>query len=143
MKNSSTKITKKETPIQLPFDTARSTAALKLISGAIFETKVDNTHPIGYGFTEKTLPVFRNNKVIVKPSTNPYSNPVVYTGDPQVAGYCSAENVDLLRKSAGVIATSSGRGTVIIIPQNPNFRAFWYGSNRIMFNAIFFGGLSN
>lgn len=143
VKNSSTKMTKKETPIQLPFDTARSTAALKLISGAIFETTVDNTHPIGYGFTEKTLPVFRNNKVIVKPSTNPYSNPVVYTGDPQVAGYCSAENVDLLRNSAGVIATGSGRGTVIIIPQNPNFRAFWYGSNRIMFNAIFFGGLSN
>ena len=132
-----------ENPIQLSFDSARSTSALKLISGAIFETKVDNTHPIGYGFSEKTLPVFRNNKVIVKPSTNPYSNPVVYTADPQVAGYCSEENVDLLRNSAGVIATGSGRGTVIVIPQNPNFRAFWYGSNRVMFNSIFFGGLSN
>ncbi len=143
VKNPAKETMKKETPIQLPFDTARSTAALKLISGAIFETKVDNTHPIGYGFSEKTLPVFRNNKVIVKPSTNPYSNPIVYTADPQVAGYCSAENVDLLRNSAGVIATGSGRGTVIVIPQNPNFRAFWYGSNRIMFNSIFFGSLSN
>ncbi len=131
-----------EKPIQLPFANARDNEALQRISGAIFDTLVDPTHPIGYGVTSKNLPVFRNNRIILKPSKNPYRNPVVYTADPQISGYCSQKNVDLLRNSAAVIAERSGTGTVIMIPQDPNFRAFWYGTNRLMFNAVFFGSMA-
>ncbi|MEC9094593.1 MAG: M14 family metallopeptidase [Planctomycetota bacterium] len=116
---------------QRPFDQARNDAALKLISGAIFNTTVDRTHPLGYGFHSKTLAVFRNNKVILKPAANPYTNAVVYTEDPQIAGYCSPDNIQRLKNSAGALSLRSGAGTVMVIPQNPNFRAFWYGTSRL------------
>lgn len=132
-----------KTAIQKPFDQARNDAALKLISGAIFETKIDTTHPIGYGYSANKLQVFRNNKVILEPSSDLYKNAVVYTDNPQVAGYCSQENVEVLKNSAAAISIEKGRGSVIVIPQNPNFRGFWYGTNRLFFNAVYFGEHTN
>lgn len=132
-----------EPVLQKPFADARSDAALKLISGAIFDTRIDLTHPLGYGFVDDKLPVFRNNRVIIKPSSNPYVNAVVYTDSPQIAGYCSEENIRLLSRSAGALSATRGRGTVMVIPQNPNFRAFWHGTQRLFWNAVFFGDLAD
>jgi hypothetical protein len=28
---------------------------------------------------------------------------------------------------------------VVALPDDPNFRGFWYGGNRVFFNAVFFG----
>ncbi|MFT7633256.1 MAG: hypothetical protein ACI87E_004311, partial [Mariniblastus sp.] len=64
--------------IQKPFDSASNERALKLISGAIFKTNIDITHPLLFGFSESTLPVFRNHATFLKPSSNPYCNPMVY-----------------------------------------------------------------
>lgn len=128
-----------ETVLQRPFDQARNDAALKLISGAIFDTQLNQTHPLCYGLNRDRLPVFRNNKVIIRPSKNPYANAMVYTADPQIAGYCSQANVALLKNSAAAYSARLESGTVIVIPQNPNFRGFWYGTARVFENAIFFG----
>jgi hypothetical protein len=32
-----------------------------------------------------------------------------------------------------------GKGRVILFTDNTNFRAFWYGTNKFLMNAIFFG----
>ena len=32
-----------------------------------------------------------------------------------------------------------GKGKVIYFTDNTNFRAFWYGTNKLLMNAIFFG----
>jgi hypothetical protein len=32
---------------------------------------------------------------------------------------------------------------VIAMPDNPNFRAFWYGTNKLFLNSIFFGQIIN
>jgi hypothetical protein len=34
-----------------------------------------------------------------------------------------------------------GRGKVINMADNTNFRAFWYGTNKLFANAIFFGNI--
>ncbi len=31
------------------------------------------------------------------------------------------------------------KGKVIYFTDNTNFRAFWYGTNKLLMNAIFFG----
>jgi hypothetical protein len=36
-------------------------------------------------------------------------------------------------------ATRLGSGTVILMADNPNFRAFWYGTSKLYLNAILFG----
>ena len=128
-------------PLRIPYADAADTAAFKLIKGAIFETHVDRTHPLGFGITDDRLPVFRSNSVMLEPAKNPYSTPVLYTDEPLLSGYVSGDNLDLLRGSASVVVQKSGRGRVILMADNPNFRAFWYGTNRLFLNAVFFGSV--
>ena len=35
--------------------------------------------------------------------------------------------------------TGFGDGNIIYLTDNTNFRAFWYGTNGLLLNAIFFG----
>jgi hypothetical protein len=110
-----------------------------VIGGAIFNTKIDLTHPMGYGFNNENLTVFRNSTQFLQKGKNVYSNPVVYTDSPLASGYVSDENLEKLKNSAAVIINRYGGGKVITMTDNPNFRAFWYGTNKLFANAIFFG----
>lgn len=76
---------------------------------------------------------------MLEPSADPYSTPVVYTDRPLLSGYVSQENLSSLPGTGSVIVQPEGRGRVILMVDNPNFRAFWYGTNRLFFNAVFFG----
>ncbi len=111
----------------------------QVVGGSIFETEVDLTHPLLYGYTREKLPVFRDNRIMMKPTENPYASPVRYTEDPQLSGYVSEKNEELLSGIAGVAVSNYGSGRVILMPDNPNFRAFWYGTNKLFANALFFG----
>lgn len=129
-------------PLQKPFASASDERALQLISGAIFNTKVDLTHPLLYGFTQPTLPVFRSHGNFLQPSSNPYRNPLIYDSEqPLLAGYCSTENVEKFKGSASVVVEPSGRGRFILMADEPNFRGFWKGTSRLFLNAVFFGEL--
>lgn len=128
--------------IQKPFDSASNQRALRLISGAIFKTKIDTTHPLLYGFEDPHLAVFRNHARFLSPSSNPYCNPVVYDSEsPLMAGYCSDENVEKFKGSASVVVRPSGKGRFVLMADNPNFRGFWKATNRVFLNAIYFGEL--
>lgn len=124
--------------ISFPYDNQGNRRGAQVIGGAIFEIEMDLTHPLAYGFTDSTLPVFRNTTLFIKRSAHPYSQPFVYTEDPLLSGYISDRNLNLLRNSAAAQINSMGRGRVICLPDNPNFRAFWYGTNKVFANAIFF-----
>lgn len=129
--------------IQKPFDTASNERALKLISGAIFRTQVDLTHPLLYGFARRELPVFRSHSRFLTPSKNAYCNPIIYDPDlPLMAGYCSDENVERFKGSASVVVHPTGRGQFILMADNPNFRGFWKATSRVFLNAIYFGDLA-
>jgi hypothetical protein len=110
-----------------------------VIGGAIFNAKIDLTHPLGYGFNGDDITVFRNSTLFLNKGENPYSTPVYYAEDPLAAGYISDENLETLRGSAAVVVSRYGSGKVITMTDNPNFRAFWYGTNKLFANAIFFG----
>jgi len=115
----------------------------QVIGGAIFETSLDLTHPLAYGYTDTQLPIFRSNTLFLEPSKNPYANPALYTANPLMAGYISKANLQLAKNSAAVDVSNLGAGKVIAMPDNPNFRAFWYGTNKLFLNSIFFGQIIN
>ena len=138
----STKPSEADGTIQKPFDSSSNERALRLISGAIFKTKIDTTHPLLYGFENKQLAVFRNHARFLSPSSNPYCNPVIYDSQsPLMAGYCSDENVERFKGSASVVVRTSGKGRYILMADNPNFRGFWKATSRVFLNAIYFGEL--
>lgn len=111
----------------------------QVIGGAIFNTQADLSNPLFYGYSSNEIPVFRNSTIIMKRSKNAYANPLMYTNNPLLSGYSSFENLERLKASAAVQTDSFGKGHVITFTDNPNFRAFWYGTNRMFLNALFFG----
>jgi hypothetical protein len=108
------------------------------IPGSIFSVKLDLTHPLCYGYTRNNIPVFKSGTSAAGKVADIYNNPAVYTADPLMSGYCTKENSDHLKGTAFV---SVHRGRIISIYDNTNFRAIWYGTNKIFLNAVFFGQL--
>ena len=85
------------------------------------------------------MPIFRNTTLFMEKAKNEYANPVRYTKSPLLNGYISEENLKLLSGTSAITINRMGRGKVISFTDNTNFRAFWYGTNRLFVNAVFFG----
>lgn len=122
-----------------PYALAERYKGAQLIAGAIFQVKLDPTHPIGYGYKEPTLSVFKDNTIFLEKIKDPYNAPLIYSNDPLVSGYITEPNRKTMKNTPAVVATAYGAGKVIVMTDNPNFRAFWYGTNKLFLNAIFFG----
>ena len=111
----------------------------RVLGGAILETQADLTHPLLYGFRRTQVPVFRRGNLAFEVGKNPYSTPLVYTDEPVLSGYVHPESEAHLAGTASLIVTGRGGGRVICFADNPNFRAFWFGTNRLFLNGLFFG----
>ena len=111
----------------------------QVIGGAIFETKLARSHPIAFGYKNNSLPLFRNSTLFVPADKNSYNNPIQYTKNPLMSGYISKKNLEELSGTVPFKVNGKGRGQIIYFTDNTNFRAFWYGTNKLLMNAIFFG----
>jgi hypothetical protein len=126
-------------PAFVPFAARRNFEGAKAIGGSIYLAHLDNTHPLGYGYRSKELPVYRNSSIFFKPSKNKYQTPVHYTENPLLGGYISNANLEKVKQSASVLISPVGQGRVVHFIDNPNFRGTWFGTNKLFLNAIFFG----
>ena len=122
------------------FEQRRDFSGAQVIGGAIFEAKQDRSHPINFGYTGDRLSLFRNTTLFIKADSTSYKNPIQYTKSPLQAGYISKINLKAIPETRPFVHQNAGRGEVILFTDNTNFRAFWYGTNKLLMNAIFFGG---
>jgi hypothetical protein len=129
----------RETEGGLAYADASQNRGAQFIGGSIFEVTLDNTHPLTYGYHNETLSVFRNSTIFMEAPENPYAAPLRYTENPLVSGYISEENLAVLPGTASVIVGGRGSGRIIMMADNPNFRAFWFGTNKLFANSLFFG----
>jgi hypothetical protein len=130
---------KTENPAKdITFEQRSDHSGAQRIGGAIFETKLDRSHPIAFGFKDDQLPMFRNTTLFVEPHKESYRNPITYTESPLMSGYISKINLDSLKNTVPFQHANYGRGNVIGFTDNTQFRAFWYGTNKLLMNAIFF-----
>jgi hypothetical protein len=109
------------------------------INGAIARAQIDPTHPLFYGYRQTTLPVFRNVTTFVEIPGNPYAAPLRYADNPLWSGYMSTPRQKQLAGTAGIVVGAIGSGRVIASTDNPVFRAFWFGTDKLLANAVFFG----
>ena len=100
---------------------------------------MDLTHPLTFSLTRDTLPVFKNSTWLLEASDAPFVNVLTYTKRPLLAGFTDSVNVEQVAEGAGLIAHSYGRGSVIAMTDNPVFRGYWYGTSRLLSNALFLG----
>lgn len=129
--------------LQRAYADYQNATGAKVTGGAIFNAKLDLTHPIGYGYTRSDIHTFRNDNLFLEPAENPYSNPLVYTENPLASGYLHPSNLPGIQNGSVIQVRGVGRGRVVAFADNMNFRAFWFGTNKLFLNAIFFGQVIN
>tara|TARA_R110002049_G_scaffold283548_3_gene463629 strand:+ start:268 stop:1128 length:861 start_codon:yes stop_codon:yes gene_type:complete len=125
----------------IAFDKRGDFRGAQVTGGAIFEAKLDRSHPINYGYKNDKLPLFRNTNIYINPDKNSYNNPIQYTKNPLLSGYISEENLALLKNSIPFKTEKFGKGRILLFTDNTNFRAFWFGTNKLLMNAIFFSDM--
>ena len=130
-------------PERKSFAASETDSAHRLVRGAILRGLIDVSHPLGYGFESNELPVLRRNATFVARSKNAYATPLLYADSPLMSGYMSDENRDLAAGSAGILVDSKGEGAIVLSLDIPAFRAHWWGTQKLLLNTIFFGGLIN
>jgi len=113
-------------------------------SGAIFEADIDITNPLFYGYYTAKIPMFKDNNLFMERAKGAYANPLTYGSAPLLSGYISKLNYPKMKNTSGLGVSALGRGRVIGFTEGLAFRAFWFGTNKILMNAVYYGGfLSN
>ncbi len=121
-----------------PYAMAEAIRGAQAIPGTILDTKIDITHPICYGYNQTNLSVFKDNSLVFEKISDPYNAPIFYTETPLISGYLTPSKEKYLKGNPTIITNRLGEGKVIAMADNPNFRAFWYGTNKLFLNALFF-----
>lgn len=125
----------KDTTTPQPYEMDDREDAKHMITGAIFESIVDPTHPLSYGYG--------NSYYSLKLGTNAYKwldngNAVYLPEEVRVmSGFVGSE---ALKKQGGSFVFASkrmGQGTAIYMVDNPLFRAFWENGKLFFANALF------
>ncbi|WP_456376647.1 M14 family metallopeptidase [Lutibacter sp.] len=122
----------------ISFEQKRDFSGAQIIGGAIFEAKIDRSHPINFGYQYDKLPMFRRTKIFIKKDSSSFNNPIKYTNNPLLSGYISTPNLEVLKNTVPFQVKRFGRGRVVVFTDNTNFRGFWYGTNKLLMNAVFF-----
>lgn len=117
------------------YDTSQREQIKEAITGAIFKTKVDITHPLAYGY--------ENSYFTLKLGDDAYEyldgGTVVYLEKETtpVAGFAGSEARKKITKSLVFGVEQHGSGQVIYMVDNPLFRAFWENGKLFFANALF------
>lgn len=126
---------------RMDYVTAGDYRGSRAIGGSIFMTNLDITNPIGFGYTSRELPVWRNTSIFLEPSKNSFNTVSKYTANPRLSGYVHATNVEKIKNTASIVVSTQGQGRAILMVDDPTFRGYWYGTNKLLSNAVFFGPL--
>jgi len=106
------------------------------ITGAIFKTKIDNSHPLGFGYSDVYF--------TLKQGAKSYDyledgyNVVRLEDNTAFSGFTGSKALKNLSKSLIFGEQSIGKGSVVYMIDNPLFRAFWENGKLFFANALFY-----
>jgi hypothetical protein len=127
----------------LPYNSYFANTNSKITNGVILEYKMDLTHPLCYGYTDDKIGLLFQGETMFELPENRYAAPLVTTPLPVLSGYIPEDMKKISGNSAGVIISRKGNGRIISFANNPAFRAIWFGSYKLIANAIYFGNTIN
>ena len=114
----------------------------RTIAGAIVTVSLDNTHPVAFGYQE-SMPIFRLGETLLKASENAFTTPLRYMEKPLLSGYIGEQRLTEMSGQPAIIAERHDKGLVVRFANNPIFRGFWRGTERLWVNSLYFGPLVN
>lgn len=129
-------IIKDSSSVMRPFDGSERERIKSAITGAIFKTKVDNTHPLAFGYDETYFTLKLGDQAFDYMS----AGNVVYLEEEQnkpVAGFAGSIAQKTIDKTLVFGVENYGRGNVVYMVDNPLFRGFWENGKLFFANALF------
>ena len=115
------------------------TSAVQPIPGAIFRAALDRSHWLTAGYERSELAVMMSGDTFLQPSTSG-ANPVAFVADSSLlSGFVWPNTQRRLKGSVWAAVERQGSGHVVILADDPLFRAFWRGTGRLVTNAMLFG----
>lgn len=108
------------------------------IPGAIFKTRLDNTHPLAFGQGDIYFSL--------KTGTDSYQpikglwNVGTITDQLLVAGFAGVHARNQMKNTLVFGVENKGAGKVVYLVDNPLFRGFWENGKFLFSNALFFVG---
>ncbi|WP_115461568.1 M14 family metallopeptidase [Winogradskyella aurantiaca] len=119
-----------------PYADRERAYANNLITGAIFETTLDNTHPLAFGYP--------NNYFSLKLGSSAYDlmdsgfNVGYLESNEVYSGFAGQNAVANLNGTLVFGEERKGSGSLVYMVDNPLFRSFWDNGKLFLVNAIFF-----
>jgi hypothetical protein len=119
------------------YEDTRRNRANTLITGAIFKSKVDNSHPLAFGYDDVYFSLKLNNAsyaYLQNGSNVAYFN----KSATNLAGFAGKKALKNIPESLLFGEERKGSGSIIYMVDNPLFRSFWDNGKLFFVNAIFF-----
>ena len=120
----------------IPYDNKRREYSKQMITGAIFKTDVDHTHPMAFGYNDSYFTLKLNNAsyellkkgnniAYIREQTNP------------VSGFAGIKTRESLKKTLVFGEERIGRGSMIYFVDDVLYRNFWENGKMFLVNAVF------
>ncbi|UEG53041.1 zinc carboxypeptidase [Mucilaginibacter daejeonensis] len=106
------------------------------VPGAIYKVYLDNTHPLGYGYS-KYYYTLKLGDDVYDYLTDGAVNVGVLKKDSYTTGFAGQKAKQKLSTGLLFGVEPKGRGTIIYLADDPLFRSFWEGGKLLFSNAVF------
>ncbi|MEX2477639.1 MAG: M14 family zinc carboxypeptidase [Gracilimonas sp.] len=107
-------------------------------AGSIFETTMDYTHPLAFGYEEDYMSL-KLGSTAFEYLDNGWNVGVAKKGAHR-SGFVGSEAKKSLENTLSFGVQGMGRGNVVYMIDNPLFRGFWHNGKLLFGNAVFFVG---
>ncbi|WP_299061452.1 M14 family metallopeptidase [uncultured Polaribacter sp.] len=120
----------------IPYEERERKSVANLITGSIFKSTLDNSHPLAFGYDKEyySLKLSGTSYSYLKKGYN-----VGYfdKDSNNVSGYAGSKAVKNVPESLLFGEQTMGRGSIVYMVDNPLFRSFWENGKLFVANAVF------
>lgn len=112
--------------------------AAKVLGGSVLQAVVDLSNPMFYGYTSDKIAFMHSGTSFFEPTENNFATPAKFAQDYLISGYIPAIAESRIGGSAVLTIHRIGDGKIAAFQDNPLFRGYWIGGQKVFNNALFF-----
>jgi hypothetical protein len=107
--------------------------------GTIFRIELDEEHWLNFGLNDRVPAVFYSSYAFLSKRPVQTAGRISNQDQMRLSGLLWPETRDRWANTAYVTRESKGKGQIILFADEPNFRSYFYGTTRILINAMLLG----
>jgi len=115
------------------------TRVSEVIYGSIFKTRMDPSHPLGFGYSSNYFTLKRSTSHYAY-LTSGWNVSVIENKNALRGGFAGYNAIEKMNESLVFGVENKGEGSIIYMVDNPLFRSFWENGKLLFANAVFLVG---